>query len=140
MPRLIPRSMVVDAETRGWVRALIRSEMVKHGLTYRDLAGLLTAEGLGENEGNLRSKVSRGELPAASFLTALYVMGCKTVNVQELPGMTDPDPEDRPTLDSVLRHELVHVVSRDDEAGIYEVQIGDMRTTIKIRLERRTPA
>jgi hypothetical protein len=140
MPRRLPRSMEIDAETRGWVRALIRGEMARRGLTYRDLAGLLTAEGLGENEGNLRSKVSRGELSGAVLLAALYVMKCKTINIQELPSSPSPDPEDMPTIDGVLQHPLVHVVSRDDSAGIYEVRIGALLTTIKIKLERRTPA
>jgi hypothetical protein len=114
--------------------------MARRGLTYRDLAALLTATGLEENEGNLRSKVTRGELPAATLLAVLHAMRCKTISVEDLANAPDPDPEDRPTLDSALRHDLVQVKSRDDEAGLYDITIGSLRTVIHIRLERRTSA
>lgn len=140
MPRRLSKHAAIDAETRGWVRALIRSEMTKRGLTYRDLAALLTAAGLEENEGNLRSKVTRGELPAATLLAMLRAMGCKAVDIDDLANAPDPDPEDRPTIDSALRSDLVHVRSRNDDTGTYEVTVGGLKTSIQIRLERRTQA
>ncbi len=140
MPRRLTKSAVADAETRGWVRALIRSRMALSALTYRDLAGLLTAQGLEENEGNLRSKVTRGELSAATLLAALHVMRAKNIDIESLPGMDDPDPDDRPTIDSALRSELISVKARDDAAGIYTVTVGKLRTPITITLESRNQA
>jgi hypothetical protein len=90
LPRRLSKDANIDAETRGWVRLLIRAEMVRRGLSYRDLAGLLTAVGLEENEGNLRSKVARGALSAAVFLIALRQMGCTAVNIEELPRLYRP--------------------------------------------------
>lgn len=140
MPRRLSKNKVIDAETRGWVRGLIRREMAHRGLTYRDLAGMLSAMGLEENEGNLRSKVTRGELSAATLLAALQQMGVKTVSIQELQGAPDPDPEHRMTIEGALRHELVTVTARNDDAGIYGVTIGKLKTRIEIVLERRTQA
>jgi hypothetical protein len=97
--------------------------MALRALTYRDLAGLLSAEGLEENEGNLRSKVTRGELSAATMLAALRLMRVKTINLEALSDMEDPDPEDRPTLESALRNELITVNTRDDDAGAYSVTV-----------------
>lgn len=138
MPRLLPRSVAVEAETKGWVRRLIRTEMLRRGLTFKDLAQLLTAEGLAENEGNLRSKVSRGELSGSMLLAALYVMQCKTVNIRELPLRDDADPDDvLVTIDSALNNPLVRVVARDDAKGAYEIRIGELNTIVSVTLERR---
>jgi len=140
MPKLLPRSSMVESETKGWVRSLIRSEMSKRGLTFKDLAQLLTVEGLGENEGNLRSKVSRGEMSASLLLATLYVLQCSAVNIRELKlwGRPSVDPDNiLVTIDTVLNRPLVHLVSRDDERGEYKLRIGDLNTVISMSLERR---
>lgn len=138
MPRRLAKNKVMDAETRGWVRALIRSEMTLRSLTYRDLAALLTAAGLEENDGNLRSKVTRGELSAATFLAVLGVMRIRTLDLASVLEMGAPDPSDRPTIDMALQDDLIGVKSRDDDTGEYTVTVGLLHAPIKILLEQRS--
>lgn len=137
MPKRLRKNRLVDEETRGWVRTLIRTEMVKRGLSYRDLAELLTASGIAENEGNLRSKVSRGELSASTLLNALNVMGSGTVDLDEIIHNSRGPVEDI-SLDAALRTPQVQVILRNDPAGLYEVKIGELPHPIRIALKWKT--
>ena len=46
-------------ETRA--KNLLKAELKRRGLSYRDLAEKLTAIGVGETERNLNNKISRGD-------------------------------------------------------------------------------
>lgn len=58
-----------------WVKGILRSEMVKRGITYAELAERLNALGLSETEKNLANKIGRGTFSAALFLQCLYAIG-----------------------------------------------------------------
>jgi hypothetical protein len=55
-------------------RLILKSQMARRGLTYRDLSALLAMAGVHETEANLRNKVSRRSFTAAFFLQCLFVM------------------------------------------------------------------
>jgi hypothetical protein len=62
---------------------LLKAELKRRGMGYRDLAEKLTAAGLPETERNLANKISRGGFTAAFFLECLFVVGCTTLRLQD---------------------------------------------------------
>lgn len=64
---------------RRWASMLIRSEMLKQGITYGDLAKRLSLIGLTDDERNLRNKVSRGNYSVIFLFQCLAVMGVRWV-------------------------------------------------------------
>ncbi len=70
-----------------WVeraKGLLKAELKRRNLTYRDLADKLTAAGSPEDERNLRNKVARGSFTAAFLLQCLAVIGCHTVRIDDM--------------------------------------------------------
>lgn len=60
-------------------RGLLKAELKRRNLTYRDLAERLTANGTPEAEANIANKLSRGGFSAAYFLQCIEAMGCKFI-------------------------------------------------------------
>ena len=55
--------------------------MVKKGITYAQLVGMLESVGVTEDERNLRNKVSRGKFTAAFLLQCLTAMGSQVIHL-----------------------------------------------------------
>lgn len=68
-------------EYQSLAKNIIKAELKRHGLTYRDLAERLTEVGLNENERNLANKISRGGFSAVFFLECLDAAGCKQIEL-----------------------------------------------------------
>jgi hypothetical protein len=69
-----------------WAEAakrLLKAELKRRGLSYRDLAERLTADGNPETERNLANKISRGGFTAAFLLQSLAVIGCRALPIDE---------------------------------------------------------
>jgi hypothetical protein len=62
---------------------LLKAELKRRGVSYRDLAEKLTAIGVPENERNLSNKISRGGFTAAFFLQCLTAVGCTTLRLDD---------------------------------------------------------
>ena len=73
--------MVGEKAYQDRVRGLLKAELKKRGLTYRDLAERLTASGTFESEANIANKLSRGGFSAAYFVQCLEVIGCTTLTL-----------------------------------------------------------
>lgn len=58
-------------------KGLLKAELKRRNLTYRDLADKLTAMGAPESERNLANKISRGGFTAAFLLQCLAAIGCQ---------------------------------------------------------------
>lgn len=54
---------------------LLKSELKRRGIGYRELAEKLTAKGQPETERNLANKISRGGFTAAFFVQCLDAIG-----------------------------------------------------------------
>ncbi len=65
------------------VKRLLKSELVKRGLSTEDLTLLLNQHGIAETKSSVDSKISRGTFSAAFFLQCLYVIGCTKIEVEE---------------------------------------------------------
>ena len=73
--------MATEDEYGERAKRLLRSEMVRRGVSYDMLSQQLGAIGLPDTPVNLRNKVSRGKFTAAFMLAACEAMSCKTIHV-----------------------------------------------------------
>ena len=74
-----------DMET-DWparVKGLLKAELKKKGVSYRDLAERLTAMGIPETEANIANKISRGGFTAVFFVQCLIAIGAHIVRLHE---------------------------------------------------------
>ncbi len=67
-----------NAEAKG----ILKAEIARRHLTYKDLVEKLRAIGVSETEANLRNKISRGGFSAAFFLQCLNAIGAHTLHFQ----------------------------------------------------------
>jgi 3-mercaptopyruvate sulfurtransferase SseA len=75
--------MVTDAAWQAKARNLLKAEIARVGLGYRDLVARLDAIGVKESEQNIANKLSRGGFSAVFMLQVLTAIGCKKVSVSE---------------------------------------------------------
>lgn len=71
---------------RNWqahVKGMLKAEIKRRHLSYKDLAEKLTAMGIPENEGNIRTKISRGGFTAVFFVQCLEAVGAHTIHLHE---------------------------------------------------------
>lgn len=65
------------------VKRLLKSELVRRGISNSDLAVLLENIGVVETKSSIDSKISRGTFSACFFLQCLSVIGCKKIEIQD---------------------------------------------------------
>ena len=61
---------------------LLKSELKRRGIGYRELSEKLAAIGLQETERNLANKISRGGFSGAFFLQCLEAIGVTTLSLR----------------------------------------------------------
>jgi hypothetical protein len=81
--RIIKGADVVDDEWAEKAKRLLRSEMVKRGVSYEELAVKLSAMGVVETPVNLRNKVARGKFMALFMLQCFVAIGAQTIRLEE---------------------------------------------------------
>ena len=72
-----------EMESTERVKGMLKAEMKRRNLSYRDLAERLGERGVTETEANLRNKISRGGFTAAFFIQCLEAIGCQTLRLSE---------------------------------------------------------
>ena len=75
-----------DAMETDWparVKGLLKAELKRKGVSYRDLAEKLTAMGIPETEPNIANKISRGGFTAVFFVQCLIAIGAHTLRLHE---------------------------------------------------------
>lgn len=65
------------------VKRLLKSELIKRGITNSDLVYLLKEINVHETKASIDSKISRGSFSACFFLQCLSVIGCNKIEVEE---------------------------------------------------------
>lgn len=75
--------MAADDEWADKAKRLLRSEMVKRGVTYEDLSERLVTLGVHDSPVNLRNKVARGKFMAAFLLQCLRAIGVETLRLED---------------------------------------------------------
>lgn len=135
MPKTLVQDREIEFEGRNRVRMVMRSQMVLHQVSYRRLVELLAEAGVTENEANLRNKVTKGEMSASLLLTCLGVMDVGSFPLPRVKPLSEIGDKEWP-IERALDDDLISVVERDDENGVYRFQIGKIPTIITIKLER----
>jgi hypothetical protein len=75
------------------VKRILKSELVKRGLSTEDLTVLLNKDGCTETKSSVDSKISRGTFSASFFMQCLYVIGCTKIEIEEYRTIfTIPEP------------------------------------------------
>lgn len=65
------------------VKRLLKSELVKRGVSNADLANILNEIGVHETKASIDSKISRGSFSATFFIQCLTVIGCSKIEIEE---------------------------------------------------------
>jgi hypothetical protein len=71
----------VHQDWQDMVKRLLKAELRRAGVNYRELAERLTALGLDENERNISNKISRGGFTAAFFFQCMRAINCRTIHL-----------------------------------------------------------
>jgi len=72
---------VADVDWTLRAKNLLKAELKRHNVSYRELAERLTAIGIPESERNIANKISRGGFTAAFLLQCFHVVGSATVRL-----------------------------------------------------------
>jgi 3-mercaptopyruvate sulfurtransferase SseA len=65
------------------VKRLLKSELVRRGISNSDLANMLQQIGIEETKSSIDSKISRGTFSASFFLQCLTVIGCEKIEIED---------------------------------------------------------
>lgn len=74
-----------DEDWAEYAKNMLKAELKRRGMAYRDLAERLGALGIDENERNLANKISRGGFTAAFFLQCMAAIGVQNLRLDDLP-------------------------------------------------------
>ena len=64
-------------------KRLLKSELVKRGVSNADLVVLLNEIGVEETKASIDSKISRGSFSATFLLQCLTVVGCHKIEIED---------------------------------------------------------
>ena len=73
--------MTTDIEWQNRVKGMLRAELKRRNVGYRELAEKLTDLGISETERNIANKISRGGFTAVFFVQCLTAIGCRTLRL-----------------------------------------------------------
>ncbi len=75
--------MVTDSNWAHKVKGLLKGELKKRHIGYKELAEKLQEMGIPETERNINNKISRGGFTAVFFVQCLTAIGCHTLRLNE---------------------------------------------------------
>jgi hypothetical protein len=83
----MPKAKKADpaAEKAKWVamsQNILKAELKRRNIGYRELAEKLTEMGTPETDRNIANKISRGGFTAAFFIECLIAIGAKEVRLE----------------------------------------------------------
>jgi len=74
--------MPTDKEWQDRVKGILKSELKRRNVSYKQLAERLDAMGIHETERNINNKISRGGFTAVFFVQCLVAIGCQVVRLE----------------------------------------------------------
>jgi len=77
---------VVISRTKDWqarVKGLLKAELKRRDLSYRDLTDRLRVIGVKDNERNISNKIARGTFTAVFFMQCMDAIGCHTIHLSD---------------------------------------------------------
>jgi hypothetical protein len=72
-----------DRKWQARVKSILKAELARRHISYRDLADRLNAIGVKDNERNIANKLSRGTFTAAFFIQCLDAIDCSTLRLKD---------------------------------------------------------
>tara|TARA_R110002074_G_scaffold45552_2_gene117702 strand:+ start:705 stop:1013 length:309 start_codon:yes stop_codon:yes gene_type:complete len=75
--------MAKDLDWSERVKGMLKAELKRKNVGYRELAEKLGDMGIQETERNLANKISRGGFTAAFFVQCLVAIGCHAVRLDD---------------------------------------------------------
>jgi len=70
-----------DKDWQDRTKGLLKAELKRRNVSYRDLAEKLTAMGIPETERNIANKLARGGFTAVFFVQCLVAVGCHSLRL-----------------------------------------------------------
>jgi hypothetical protein len=83
MMRFASEAKRMEKDWNAEVKGILKAEIARRHMTYKDVVEKLAAIGVTETEANLRNKISRGGFSAAFFAQTLVAIGVHTVRLHE---------------------------------------------------------
>ena len=81
MPVVEYKSKPVTQRYEAKAKNLLKGELKRRGVSYKQLAEKLAELGVQETERNLNNKISRGGFTTAFFIECLEAIGCSEINL-----------------------------------------------------------
>ncbi|MDF1750058.1 MAG: DUF6471 domain-containing protein [Alphaproteobacteria bacterium] len=72
---------MADKEWQDRVKGILKAELKRRNVGYKELAERLEAMGVHETERNINNKISRGGFTAVFFIQCLEAIECQTVRL-----------------------------------------------------------
>lgn len=72
---------MVDKDWQTRTKGILKAELKRRNVSYKELAAKLTAMGVPDSERNIANKIARGGFTAVFFLQCLVAIGAKTINL-----------------------------------------------------------
>ncbi len=72
------------AKSKDWqarVKGMLKAELKRRDLSYRDLADKLHAIGVKDSDRNISNKIARGTFTAVFVVQCLKAIGCRTIHL-----------------------------------------------------------
>lgn len=88
---------VIMSDWNEKAKRLLKSELIKRGVSNSELALRLNGLGIQETKSSIDSKISRGTFSTAFFIQCLSAIGCEKVEIEsyetELLIAAEPQPK-----------------------------------------------
>jgi hypothetical protein len=65
------------------VKGILKAELKKRHVSYKQLADKLAEMGVPDSEANIKNKISRGAFTAVFFVQCLEAIGCHTLHISD---------------------------------------------------------
>lgn len=74
--------MPAGGEWSEKVKGMLKAELKRRNVSYKQLADKLTEMGFPDTEANIKNKISRGGFTAVFFVQCLAAIGCQTLDLR----------------------------------------------------------
>ncbi len=74
---------MVDKDWQDKVKGMLKAELKRRNLSYKDLAEKLSAIGVVDSELNIKNKISRGGFTAVFLVQCLEAIGCQSLRLSD---------------------------------------------------------
>ena len=73
-----------DTDWQDRTKGLLKAELKRRNVGYRDLAEKLATLGIQETERNIANKISRGGFTATFMIQCLIAIGCTSLRLEDV--------------------------------------------------------